>query len=107
MYSECGDNFVKTMLRLGKERGELNVVSDKIGLPTYAADLAISILEILQTKEFKCSNQDTQIYHYSNKGGISWYEFAKEILKLAHIKCSVQPISTAEHPTPAQRPGNT
>jgi len=95
------------MLRLGRERDELNVVSDQIGSPTYATDLAGVILEIIKSKEFREENQTTQIYHYSNKGEISWYEFAKEIFKIAEVSCKVNPITTQQYPTPAQRPKNT
>ncbi len=107
VYSEYGNNFVNTMLRLGKERDELNVVSDQIGSPTYATDLAGAILEIIKSKEFREISQATQIYHYSNKGEISWYEFAKEIFKIAKVDCKVNPITTQQYPTPAQRPKNT
>ena len=107
VYSEYGNNFVKTMLKLGKERDELNVVSDQIGSPTYATDLASIILEIIRNKEFKEVGQETQIYHYSNKGEISWYEFAKGIFKLAKVDCKANPITTEQYPTPARRPINT
>ena len=107
VYSEYGNNFVKTMLRLGKERNELNVVSDQIGSPTYATDLAGVILEIIKSKEFREENQTTQFYHYSNEGEISWYEFTKEIFKIAKIDCKVIPITTRQYPTPAKRPRNT
>jgi dTDP-4-dehydrorhamnose reductase len=107
VYSEFGNNFVKTMLRLGKERDGLNIVSDQIGTPTYATDLANAILEIIKNKEFREEDQATQIYHYSNEGEISWYDFAKEIFKLAKIDCKVNPIATEQYPTPAQRPKNT
>jgi dTDP-4-dehydrorhamnose reductase len=107
LYSEYGNNFVKTMLRLGKERNELNVVSDQIGSPTYATDLAGVILEIIKNKEFKEISQATQIYHYSNKGEISWYEFAQEIFKIAKIDCKVSPITIQQYPMPAKRPINT
>ncbi len=107
VYSEYGNNFVKTILRLGKERDELSVVSDQIGSPTYATDLANVILEIIQNKVFKVVDQKTQTYHYSNEGEISWYEFAKEIFELASIHCSVNPITTDQYPTSAQRPRNT
>jgi len=107
MYSEYGNNFVSTMLRLGKERDELNVVSDQIGSPTYATNLAGAVLEIIKNKEFSEESQATQIYHYSNEGGISWYEFAKEIFKIAKIDCKVNPITTQQYPTPAKRPINT
>jgi dTDP-4-dehydrorhamnose reductase len=107
VYSEYGNNFVKTMLRLGKERNELSVVSDQIGSPTYATDLANAILEIKKNKGFREEDQATQIYHYSNEGGISWYEFAKEIFKIAKIDCKVNPITTQQYPTPAKRPRHT
>jgi len=107
LYSEYSNNFVKTMLRLGKERDELNVVSDQIGSPTYASDLADAILEIIVHKEFREENQVTQIYHYSNEGGISWYEFAKEIFKIEKLDCKVNSIKTQQYPTPAKRPRNT
>ena len=107
VYSEHGNNFVKTMLRLGKQRDELSVVGDQIGSPTYATDLANAILGTMQNKAFKEVGQETQVYHYSNAGEISWYEFAKEIFKLAGIQCSVSPITTEQYPTPAKRPKNT
>jgi len=107
VYSEYGNNFVKTMLKLGQEREELSVVSDQIGSPTYATDLAGVILEIIQNKSFKEAGQETQVYHYSNAGKISWYEFAKEIFELADIQCSVSPITTEQYLTPAKRPKNT
>jgi dTDP-4-dehydrorhamnose reductase len=107
VYSEYGNNFVKTMLRLGKQRDELSVVGDQKGSPTYATDLADVILEIIQNKSFTRMGQVTQIYHYSNKGEISWYEFTKEIFELADIQCSINPITTEQYPTPAKRPKNT
>ena len=107
VYSEFGNNFVKTILRLGKERDEISIVSDQIGSPTYATDLASTILEIIHNKKFKETDQATQTYHYSNKGEISWYEFTKEIFKIAEIECKVNPITTEQYPTPAQRPKNT
>ncbi|MBL7004338.1 MAG: dTDP-4-dehydrorhamnose reductase [Gammaproteobacteria bacterium] len=106
VYSEYGNNFVKTMLRLGKERGELNVVVDQIGSPTYATDLANVILEIIQNKTFKKAGQVTHIYHYSNEGEISWHEFAEEIFKIAKIDCKVNSILTEQYPAPAKRPRN-
>jgi len=107
VYSEYGNNFVKTMLRLGKERDEINVVNDQIGSPTYATDLAKVILEITNNKDYQDKNQSTQIYHYSNEGEISWYGFAKEIFKLAKIDCKVSSITTEQYPTSARRPMNT
>ena len=108
VYSEYGNNFVKTMLRLGQERDELNVVSDQIGSPTYATDLAEVILEIIDNKDYQDKEeQPTEIYHYSNEGEVSWYEFAVEVFKLANIDCKVNPITTKQYPTPARRPRNT
>jgi dTDP-4-dehydrorhamnose reductase len=107
VYSEYGNNFVKTMLRLGGERDELNVVSDQIGSPSYAADLADAILEIIKHKKFRDVAQTTQIYNFSNEGEISWYEFAKEIFKIEKIDCEVNSITTQKYPTPAKRPRNT
>jgi len=107
VYSEYGNNFVDTMLRLGKDRSDLNVVADQIGSPTYAKDLAKTILAILRTKEFQKGNYTTQIYHYSNQGFCSWYEFAKQIFKLSNTPCSVSPITTKEYLAPAVRPQNT
>jgi len=107
VYSEYGNNFVKTMLNLGKERDELNVVSDQIGSPTYATDLAETILKIIDNKNYQDKEQSTEIYHYSNEGEIGWYDFAKEIFKLAKIDCKVSPITTEQYPTPAKRPKST
>ena len=104
VYSEFGNNFVKTMLRLGRERDELSVVSDQIGSPTYATDLANAILEIIQNKSFKEPAQTTQIYHYSNEGEISWHEFSKEVFKIKRIDCKVESVTTEEYPTTAKRP---
>ena len=107
VYSEFGNNFVKTMLRLGKERSELSVVSDQIGSPTYATDLAEAILAIINNKDYQNEENPTEIYHYSNEGEISWYDFTKEIFKLARVDCKVNPINTEQYPTPAKRPKNT
>ena len=107
LYSEYGNNFVKTMLRLGRERDELSVVNDQMGSPTYAADLADAILEIIRHNKFRDVAQTTQIYNYSNEGEISWYEFAKEIFKIEKIDCEVNPVTSQQYPTPAKRPRNT
>ena len=107
LYSEYGNNFVKNMLKLGKERDELNVVSDQIGSPTYATDLAKAILEIINNKNYHNKEQSTEVYHYSNEGEISWYEFTKGIFKIAKVDCKVNPITTEQYPTPAKRPRNT
>ena len=107
VYSEYGNNFVSTMLRLGREGDEKSVVSDQIGSPTYATDLADAILQIIEHKKFRDVSQTTQIYHYSNEGEISWYEFAKEIFKIEKIECEVNPVTSQQYPTPAKRPRNT
>ena len=107
LYSEYGNNFVSTMLMLGKERDELNVVNDQIGSPTYATDLAGVILEIIDNKDYQDKDKPTEIYHYSNEGEISWYEFTQKIFKIAKIDCKVNPITTGQYPTSAQRPRNT
>lgn len=100
VYSFYGNNFVKTMIRLGKERSELNVVDDQRGAPTYAGDLARVIFEcIAQTEKIPFG-----IYHYSNAGETTWCGFAKKIMELYGLNCKVNPISTEQYPTPAKRP---
>jgi len=106
LYSEYGNNFVKTMLKLGKEKNEINIVSDQIGSPTYAGDLAEAILKIINNKNY-LEQQSTEIYHYSNEGEVSWFDFAKEIFKITKTDCKVKPITTDQYPTPAKRPENT
>ena len=99
LYSTFGNNFVKTMIRLGKEKPELGVIFDQIGTPTYARDLAVAI--------FAAINQGIVpgIYHFSNEGVISWYDFTKAIHRIAGITtCHVRPLHTSEYPTPAKRP---
>jgi dTDP-4-dehydrorhamnose reductase len=88
------------MLRLGKERDELNVVADQVGSPTYAGDLAKAILEILP----KIKNNTVDLFHYANAGSCSWYDFAKAIFKIKNIPVKVNPIPTTQYPTPAKRP---
>ena len=100
VYSSFGANFVKTMLRLGKEKEQLGVIYDQVGTPTYARDLAKAILAILP----KIKNEKVEIYNYSNEGVLSWYDFAKEIMRMAKLPCQVNPIETKEYPTPATRP---
>jgi len=100
VYSSFGVNFVKTMLRLGKEKDSLGVIFDQVGTPTYAKDLAACILDILP----KIKNETVEIYNYSNEGVLSWYDFAKEIMSMANITCRVEPIETKSYPTPAKRP---
>ncbi len=100
LYSAYGTNFVKTMQRLGNERTQLGVVFDQIGTPTWTGDLAQAILEILS--QFK--ENTSGIYHFSNEGVASWYDFAVEIMELSKIDCKVLPIEAKEYPTPAYRP---
>jgi len=100
VYSYYGANFVKTMLRLGKEKESLGVVYDQVGTPTYAKDLARTILDILP----QVDNQNVEIYNYSNEGVLSWYDFAKEIMYMSKLSCTVNPIETKDYPTPAKRP---
>ena len=99
LYSTYGNNFVKTMIRLGQERPELGVIFDQIGTPTYARDLAVAIFEAIE------QGVKPGIYHFSNEGVTSWYDFTKAIHRLAGITtCHVRPLHTAEYPTPAARP---
>ena len=100
LYSPHGKNFVKTMLRLGAERDALRVVVDQVGTPTYALDLARAIAAIIQSEHWQPG-----IYHFTDEGAISWYDFTKAIHRLASINgCHVEPCLTADYPTPAQRP---
>ena len=99
-YSYYGNNFVKTMLRLGREKESLGVIFDQVGTPTYAKDLAKTILDIIP----QITNNQVQIYNYSNEGVLSWYDFAKEIMKMAKLDCKINPIETFQYPTPAKRP---
>ena len=100
VYSSFGNNFVKTMLRLGKERDTLGVIFDQVGTPTYARDLAAAILAIVP----QLDNREAEVYHYSNEGVCSWYDFAKAIFEMKQIDCKVDAIETKAYPTPATRP---
>ena len=102
VYSSYGANFVKTMLRLFKEKEQLNVVSDQVGSPTYAADLAAVIILFIQKNEE--GHSFSGIYNYSNSGVTNWYEFALVIKELSNSQCKILPTSTSAYPTPAQRP---
>jgi len=99
LYSEFGDNFLKTMLRLGAERDSLGVVVDQIGTPTYAVDLAKVIITIINK-----ANPEFGIFHYSNEGVASWYDFAKAIFDISKTNVELLPIRTEAYPTPARRP---
>jgi len=104
LYSSFGNNFVKTMLRLGSEREELNVIFDQVGTPTYARDLARVCLEILSNNKESEISSKGKMYHFSNEGIASWYDFAKGIMLLANINCKLNPIETKDYPTLAIRP---
>jgi dTDP-4-dehydrorhamnose reductase len=99
VYSSFGNNFVKTIMRLMSERSEINVINDQVGSPTYAADLAKVILGIISSGKW-----ESGIYHYSNEGKISWYQFAVAIKELTGSECKINPIITAQYPTAAKRP---
>ena len=103
-YVFDGNNFVKTMMRLGSERDELNVIFDQVGTPTYAFDLAKTILEIIVLSAKDNNNFKQGIYHFSNQGVCSWYDFAIEIMKFSNINCKINPIESKDYPTPAKRP---
>jgi dTDP-4-dehydrorhamnose reductase len=99
VYSEFGNNFVKTMMRLMNERPEIKVVNDQVGAPTYAADLAKACLDVIASNKWQSG-----MYHYSNSGKISWYDFAVAIKEMIGSDCIVHPIPTTDYPTPAKRP---
>ena len=99
LYSEYGNNFVKTMLRLAETRKQISVVNDQIGSPTYAGDLAEFILKVISSESTAYG-----LYHYSNSGAISWYDFAVEIFRQFGKEIDVQPIKTKDYPTAAKRP---
>lgn len=98
LYSEFGNNFVKTMIKLGQTKSSINVVYDQIGTPTYATDLAEAIMKMLDRSSLD------NIYHFSNEGVCSWYDFAKKIMELNKLKCKVMPILSKDYPTAAKRP---
>lgn len=103
VYSQFANNFMKTMLRLASERDSLSVVSDQIGTPTNAVDLAECLVTII-TEHSKLNTEDYGIYNFSNEGQCSWYDFAAEIFKVNNISINLQPIPTSAYPTPAKRP---
>ena len=100
VFGKNGNNFVKTMLRLGKEKEKLTVVADQVGSPTYTADLAPLLCDMVATDKYG-------VYHATNEGVCSWSEFAAEIMKQAGLGCKIVPIPTSEYPTPATRPLNS
>ena len=99
LYSQFGHNFLKTMLKLSETRNEINVVSDQVGTPTYAEDLSKVLMTIISR-----DNDKFGIYHYSNEGIVSWFEFAQKIFELKNLPVKINPIASTEYPTPAQRP---
>jgi dTDP-4-dehydrorhamnose reductase len=98
VYAEYGENFVRTMLRLGAEREQLSIVADQIGSPTYAADLAAAALQLA------ANGTPPGIYNFANSGACSWYDFAHAIFEISGTDCLLKPISTEQYPTPAKRP---
>lgn len=100
LYSPYGNNFVKTMRRLGSERETLNVVADQVGTPTYAGDLAQAIYEIIP----QIKTGQKAVYHFTNEGVCSWYDFARKIMELSELNCQVNPIPSSAYPTKAMRP---
>ena len=107
VYSEYGNNFVATILKLTQKNSNLNIVSDQIGSPTYARDLAQVILKIIKSDKFNTLEKESEIYHYSNEGECSWYDFAKEVANISGAKCTISPIKTEDYPTAAKRPQHT
>jgi len=109
LYSQFANNFMKTMIRLGREKDSLSVVSDQIGTPTNAVDLAEAVVKIIEkTENLKGQTSDLEslygIYHFSNEGQCSWYDFAKQIFEVNEISIDLHAITTSSYPTPAKRP---
>ena len=104
LYSVYGNNFVKTMLRLGNEKKSIQVVSDQKGTPTFAKDLAKTCLDILSNAGSTNISKKGSLYHYSNEGVASWYDFARAIMEISNIDCNIIPIETKDYPTQAIRP---
>ncbi len=104
IYSEYGNNFVNTIIKNAMLKGKLNIISDQFGTPTYASDLAQTIINILAKDKFNKREMPSQIYHYSNEGECTWFDFAKEIVDILQIDCTVCPITSNEYPQLAKRP---
>jgi dTDP-4-dehydrorhamnose reductase len=102
VFSSHGNNFVKTMMRLMKERSQLNIVADQKGRPTYAKDLAIATMKMIEA--MNAGKSIKGVYHYANQGETTWYDFAAKIKAIAGLSCDLQPIETKDFPTPAKRP---
>ena len=107
IYSEYGNNFVDTILRLSQKSSNLKIVSDQVGTPTYAGDLGKAILNIIKSDKFNLLMKESEIYHYSNEGACSWYDFAKEVVNNSGADCTISPIKSEDYPTDAKRPKNT
>ncbi len=101
LYSGSGTNFAKTIFTKGREKGELKVVQDQIGTPTYARDMARMILDIIPEMKLL---EKPELYHFSNEGVASWYDFAKAVVEFGEITCKIHPVETKDYPTPAVRP---
>ena len=104
VYSEYGNNFVDTILRLIQKGVDLNIVSNQIGSPTYANDLAQAIINIIKNDKFNVFEKASEVYHYSNDGECSWYDFAKEIANISEANCTIHPINSENYPSAAKRP---
>jgi dTDP-4-dehydrorhamnose reductase len=104
IYSEYGNNFVDTIIKNAKLKGQLDIISDQIGTPTYAYDLAQTIINILSKDKSRKREMTSQIYHYSNEGECTWFDFAKEIIDILKIDCNLNPITTDDYPQLAKRP---
>ena len=104
VYSQFGNNFMKTMLRLASERDSISVVNDQIGTPTNAVDLAEALIQIILTDNRQATSDNFGVYNFSNEGQCSWYDFAKGIFKINKIEIDLKPIPTSSFPTPAKRP---
>ena len=107
VYSEFGNNFLKTMLNLVKQKKELSIVDDQNGAPTYANDLALAIVNIIIKKSFTKKKFATKIYHFSNRGRTTWFNFAKEIFRISNIQCKIKPVTTKKNLMTAKRPKNS
>ena len=104
LYSEYENNFLATILKLSQKNSNLNIVSDQIGTPTFAGDLGQAILDIIKSDKFNVFKKKSEIYHYSNEGKCSWYDFAKEIVSISGAKCNISPINTEGYSAAAKRP---
>lgn len=104
IYSEFGNNFVDTIIKNATLKGQLNIISDQFGTPTYANDLAQTIIDILNKDKFNEREMPSEIYHYSNEGECTWFDFAKEIVDILQIDCNLSPITSDDYPQLAKRP---